>query len=154
MKSFRFPLEAVLETRRAQETEASRHLATALARQHEARARSSEAALELDEYLATMTSASAGRFSVADRERSLAVRQAQEQVCAKRRGAVEECERVTEEKRMATLQARRNRELLERLKSSRHDAWKKEAAQAEQHQLDEFAMTRRHQASQQAPVLC
>jgi flagellar export protein FliJ len=154
MKSFRFPLEAVLEARRAQETEARQQLSSALEKQREAAARSAEAARALDLLLQTSATASHGRFSVADRERSAGIRQAQERICAELRVAVQECVRLVEEKRAVTVEARRNRELLERLKSTRHDAWQKEAAQAEQHQFDEFAMTSRYQASQQAPVLC
>jgi flagellar export protein FliJ len=154
MKSFRFPLEAVLEARRAQETEARQQFASALELQRQATARSTEAARALEAFLQNMVSASSGRFSVADRERSSMLRQAQERACAQLRTAVEECARVTEEKRAGMLQARRNSELLERLKTSRHEAWQKDAAQAEQYQLDEFAMTRRHQAAQQARSLC
>ncbi len=154
MKPFRFPLEVVLEARRAQETEARQQLSSALEKQREAAARSAEAARALDLFLQTIAAASEGRFSVADRERSAALRQAQERICAELRVAAQECARLVDERRAATIEARRNRELLERLKSARHDAWRKEAAQAEQHQFDEFAMTSRYQASQQAPVLC
>jgi len=154
MKSFRFPLEVVLEARRAQETEASRQFAEALEKQREGTARSEEALHALNQLLASIAIDSAGRFSVASRERSLAMRQAQEKICAELRAAAQECVQRAEEKRGAVLQARRNRELLERLKAARREAWQKDAAHAEQHQFDEFAMTRRHQASQQEHALC
>ncbi len=154
MKSFRFSLEAVLETRRAQETEASRQLAVALEKEREAMARSREALSALDLLLEGMAAASGGRFSAADRERSIEMRRAQEKICAQLRIAAQECTRLTEAKRAAVLQARRNRELLERLKGAQQQAWQREAVRLEQHQFDEFAMTRRFQAAQQEQVLC
>ncbi|MEA3212875.1 MAG: hypothetical protein QOE70_5932 [Chthoniobacter sp.] len=155
MKSFRFPLEVVLEARTAQETEARRQLALALEKQRAAMARSREAGHALNLLLQAIATESAGRFSTASRERSWAMREAQEKICAELRAVEQECIRGTGEKRAAVLQARRNRELLESLKGTRREAWEKEAAAAEQHQFDEFAMTRRHQTSQREPAaLC
>jgi len=154
MKSFHFPLDIVIEARRAQETEKRQQLALALEKQRDATARSSEAARTLDLLLQTIVTASIERFSVSNRERFWAMRQAQEKICTELLVAEQECARLTEEKRTAVLQARRNRELLERLKAARHSAWEKDAAHAEQHQFDEFAMTRRHQAAQQESALC
>jgi flagellar export protein FliJ len=154
MKSFSFPLQSVLEARRAQEDEARQQLADALEKQRAALARSREALQALNQVLEAISSASSGRFTVADRDRSWSIRQAQEKICAEMRIAAQECARVAEEKRVAVLQRRRDRELLERLKSARRAAWHREAALAEQNQFYEFAMTRRHQAAQQEHALC
>jgi len=154
MKPFRFPLETVLETRRAQEEEARRQLAAALDRQRQAMARSADALRALNVLFESIASQSTGRFTVADRERSWTLRRAQEQICEQLRAAAQECGRQSEEKRGILVQMRRNRELIERLKETRFEAWRKEAERLEQLQFDEFAMTRRHQASQQDKVLC
>ena len=154
MKSFIFSLEIVLEARRAQEAEAGHQLAMALEKERAATAREREATLALDRLLQVITVESADRFSAANRERSCGMRHAQEKICETLRKAVQQCAEFTTEKRAIVLQARRNRDLLERLKAARLEAWQKEAAHAEQHQFDEFAMTRRHQAAQQEHSLC
>jgi flagellar biosynthesis chaperone FliJ len=154
MKSFSFPLEAVLEARRAQEDEARQQLALALQKHLEALARKQEAVDELNRLLEAMCSTSGGRFTVADRDRAWTLRQAQEKICAELDVAAQKCGKLAAEKRTAALQKRRDRELLERLKTARRGVWQKDADRAEQHQLDEFAMTRRHQAAQQGHALC
>ena len=154
MKSFLFPLESVLEARRVQEDEARQQLSVALEKQREALARSREAVAGLNRILEAIASASANRFTAADRERSWSLRNVQERICAEARVAARECARLVEEKRALAIEARRNRELLERLKATKRDAWLKEAARAEQHQLDEFAMTRRYQVARQEYAVC
>jgi len=154
MKTFLFPLESVLEARRVQEDEARQQLAIALEKQREALARSREAVAGLNRILEAIAAASAGRFTVADRDRSWSLRQAQEQICAEARVAAREFTRLAEEKRALAIETRRNRELLERLKAARRAAWLKEAARVEQHQFDEFAMTRRYQAARQEYAVC
>lgn len=154
MKNFRFALESVLEARCAQESDARHQMAAAALKQREALNRSLEARSALQRLLEEIATASSGRFTAAERERAWTTRRAQERICADLRTAEQECARITAEKRAALLEARRNRELLERLKDSRRSAWQKEAGRVEQHQLDEFALTRRHQASNQAHALC
>jgi flagellar export protein FliJ len=154
MKSFHFPLEVVLEARRAQEARAAQQLALALEKQLEATTRSREAMRGLNLLLAEITNGCSGRFSVADRDRSWALREVQQKLCDELRIAVQECIRLTEEKRGVVVQMRRNRKLIEHLKEARYAAWQKEAERAEQHQFDEFAMTRCHQSSQQEHALC
>ena len=154
MKSFRFTLEAVLEARRGQETEICQQLTAALERQRQAMARSRDAAQALHLIVQAIATDSAGRFSVADRDRSWAMRETQEKICAELGDTAQECTRLTEEKRAALLEARRNCDLLDRLKETKHRAWEMDAIRAEEHQLDEFAMTRHHQKSQQECSLC
>ena len=154
MKSFLFPLESVLEARRVQEDEARQQLSVALEKQREALARTREAVAGLNRILEAIASASANRFTAADRERSWSLRNVQERICAEARVAARECARLVEEKRAHAIEARRNRELLERLKAAKRDAWLKEAARVEQHQLDEFAMTRRYQVARQEYAVC
>jgi flagellar export protein FliJ len=154
MKSFTFPLESVLEARGVQEDRARQQLAVALDKQREALARSREAVAGLNRILEAMAIASSGRFTAADRERAWSLRDAQERICAEARIAAAECARLADEKRKLAIDARRNRELLERLKASKREEWLKEAARIEQHQLDEFAMTRRFQAARQEYAVC
>lgn len=154
MKTFRFALESVLEARRVQEDEACQQLTIALEKQSEALARSREAVAGLNRILEAIAAASTGRFTAADRDRSWSLRNVQERLCAEARVAARECTRLAEEKRALVIEARRNRELLERLKAARRDAWLKEAARVEQHQFDEFAMTRRYQAARQEHAVC
>src|SRR5215218_7718026 len=139
MKSFRFSLETVLKARVAQEDEARRQLAVALAAQCAAVARSQEAVFALNALHWAVTTESATSFSVAQRERSWSARQLLEKTCAELRAAAQECVRVTDERRAAVLQTRHNRAVLERLKAARYAEWQREADQAEQHQFDEFA---------------
>lgn len=148
MKSFSFPLEAVLEARRAQEDDARQQLASAAQQHHAALARSQDALDELNRVLESMSCASGGRFTAADRDRGLSIRRTQEKICTDLHAAAQKCGKLVEEKRAVVLQRRRDRELLERLKTARRDAWQKDADRAEQHLFDEFAMTRRHQAAQ------
>jgi flagellar export protein FliJ len=154
MKSFRFPLEAVLDARRAQEDEAKLHFAAAMEAHRVALVRCHEAREMLNKILEAMVAATSGRFTIADRDRSLYLQQAQEKLCVELQAAAAEFARVAEEKRAVMLQTRRDRELLERLKATRRQAWQKEADRAEQHLFDEFAMTRRHQAAQKENALC
>jgi flagellar export protein FliJ len=149
MKAFRFSLESVLETRRVQEQSARQELALAIEKHRLAVERSREAMLALNQLLESIASESAVRFSVANRERSWSMRQAQERLCGQLRAAAQECSRHVEVKRAAAVEAKRNCELLEQLKLRHLETWRKEAAHAEQLQLDEFAMTRRHQVSKQ-----
>jgi hypothetical protein len=144
----------VLEARRVQEDEARQQLALALESHREALARSREALAGLNQILDVIAAASTGRFSVAERDRAWSLRHAQERLCAEARVAARECARVADEKRSLAIDARRNRELLERLKAGKRDAWLKEAARVEQHQLDEFAMTRRYQTARQEYAVC
>lgn len=149
MKPFRFNLEVVLEARRAQEEEARLQLSLALDRHREAVNRNREAVAGLSRVLDAIAAASSGRFNVADRERSSSIRQAQERICAEAQVAVQECNKIAEQKRVALMQARRDRELLERLKESKRSEWNREADRLQGLALDEFAMTRRHQAQLQ-----
>lgn len=154
MKPFRFALDSVLEARRAQENEARLQLAMALEKQQQALALSREAARTLSLFLQAIAAASTDRFSSADRDRSWSMRAAQEKLCTQLRNAAHECGSVVEEKRNAAMLARRNRELLEKLKESQRADWQKEAGRLEQLQLDEFAMTRRYQAALQEAAVC
>jgi len=153
MKSFHFPLEVVLEVRRAQETEARQQLALALEKQREATARSHEAVRGLNLLLTAIASGCSDRFSVADRDRSWALREAQQKLCDQLRNAVRECVQLSEEKRAVLVRMRRNRKLIEHLKEARYAVWQKDVEHAEQHQFDEFAMTRRHQSGRQEYAL-
>lgn len=153
MKPFTFALQIVLETRIAQEAEMRRQLAVALEQQRHAAVREREAALGLSQALLAIETASSGRFSAAQREHLWSVRQAQEALCTTLRAALKDSARLTEEKRLSVIHARRHRELLERLKASRLATWQKEATQAEQHQFDEIAMTRGFQATRASQAL-
>lgn len=148
MKTFTFPLDVVLQARAAQENEARQQLAKALDQQRAATARVEEAVQLMSRLMHFISTESAGRFSVANRQQSWSIHQTQEKIVAGLRVAEAECEKATEEKRAAVLAARRNRELLERLREQRLCTWQLESARAEQHQFDDFAMTRRHQAAQ------
>lgn len=154
MKKFTFPLEVVLDARRAQEDEANQQLSVALENHRQAVIRSQEAVAELNRILADMSATCQGRFTAADRDRGYSMRRAQERICAELDKVTQNCGRIVLEKRSFALQRRRDRELLERLKSERLSVWQKESALAEQHQFDEFAMTRRHQAALQGQPLC
>ena len=154
MKTFRFPLEAVLEARSAQEAEARRELGSALEQQRLADERSAESQCALNLLLQNIAAESAGRFSAATRERSWLLRRTQEQLCEELRAAAGECRLLADAKRRAVIEARRNCELLEQLKLSQQESWNKEAARTEQLQLDEFAMSRRHQTSQKSSAIC
>jgi flagellar export protein FliJ len=154
MKSFHFPLEAVLEARRLQETQARQQLAVALEKQREAATRSHEAVRGLNLLLASIAAGSSERFSVADRDRSWVLREAQQNLCNELRIAVHACVRLCEEKRAVLVRMRRNRKLIEHLREARYAVWQKDAERAEQHQFDEFAMTRRHQSGRPEHALC
>lgn len=154
MKPFRFPLDMVLEARRAQENEAKQQLALALERHRQAQVAYQEAVGVFNNLLQSIADMTTGLFTVADRERTSVMRKAQERIINQLRAAMHEASKFVEEKRNIAMQARRSRELLERLKDSRRDAWEKESTRLEQIQFDEFAMTRRYQASRQEEALC
>ena len=154
MKPFRFPLDMVLDARRAQENEAKQQLALAQERQRQAQQTYKDAVSVFNALLQAIADMTTARFTVADRERTAVMRKAQEQIINELRAAVHEAAKFVEEKRNIAMQARRSRELLERLKESRRDAWEKESTRLEQIQFDEFAMTRRYQASRQEEALC
>jgi flagellar biosynthesis chaperone FliJ len=154
MKKNEFNLETLLEVRRAQETAARQELSSSLARQLAALNNSVEAKRDLNRMMHQIAEGSAGRFSSADREREWAVQQAQQTRCAELEAALKECERITEGKRAAAVDAHRKCELLERLKKLRQDEAAREANRAEQCLFDELAMTRSYQASREASSIC
>ena len=154
MKKTEFNLETLLELRRTQENAARLELSGSLARQLAALNNSVEAVRDLNRMMQQIAAGSAGRFSAAEREREWAVQQMQQRRCAELEAALKECERITETKRAAVIDAHRNCEVLERLKKLRAEEAAREETRAEQCLFDELAMTRCYQASQEASVLC
>jgi flagellar export protein FliJ len=154
MKKKSFNLEALLEIRRTQETAARQELSNSLARQLAALDNITEAKRDLSRMLQQFAEGDAGRFSAAGRDRQWSLQQAQQTRCAELEAALRECERITEAKRAAAIDAHRNCELLERLKRLKQEEAAREANRAEQCLFDELAMTRRYQTSREASVLC
>jgi flagellar export protein FliJ len=154
MKNFVFAFETVLEARRRQEDEARQQLAVALENYRAALACSQEADEALEHFFSAIAHASSGAFSVANRESLNSMQRAQMVICQRLKKEAEDFAAVAETKRAAVVAARRNRELLEKIKTQRRKNWEREAALAEQHLFDEFAMTRRHQASLKEKTLC
>ena len=154
MKKKEFNLETLLEIRRAQETAARQELSGSLAKQLAALNNSLEANRDLNRMMQQIAVGCAGQFSSSDREREWAIQEAQQTRCAELEAALKECERVTEVKRAAAVDAHRKCELLERLKKLRQDEAAREANRAEQCIFDELAMTRSYQASQEARFIC
>jgi flagellar export protein FliJ len=154
MKKNEFNLESLLEIRRSQETAARQELSSSLARQLAALNNSLEANRDLNRMMQQIADGSAGQFSSSDREREWAIQEAQQARCAELEAALKECERVTETKRAAAVDAHRKCELLERLKKLRQEEAAREANRAEQCMFDELAMTRSYQASREARVIC
>jgi len=154
MNKNEFNLETLLEIRRMQETAARQELSSSLARQLAALNNSLEANRDLNRMMQQIATGCAGQFLSSDRERGWNIQEAQQARCVELETALKECERTTEVKRAAAVDAHRKCELLERLKKLREEEAALEANRAEQCMFDELAMTRCYQASREARVTC
>jgi flagellar export protein FliJ len=144
MKAFSFRLDSVLETRRTQELKSRQAFAGAIDEHRRATKQWEDSVAELNRLLEEIARDSTTNFSNAARQRAWSMRHALEKSCTDLRQTVQDSARVVEERRAAMILARTKREPLDRLKQRQFEAWRKEDARVAQHQLDEFAMIRRH----------
>lgn len=143
MKRFRFPLERVLQLRAREEDEAGQALLVARRLETEAWATAREAARDLA-HAAERLAASGGDGSAAGewRTRALAV-QAARRLADQAETAAQDATRAADARRVTYDAARQARHAIDKLKESRHDAWRREVDRQEQDVLDEVALRRR-----------
>ncbi|MGC3991903.1 MAG: flagellar FliJ family protein [Chthoniobacteraceae bacterium] len=155
MKPFRFTLESILELRHREEDAARLELSRALEQQREAASVCRMARERLEDVLKQIAESSTHSFNVAERRRQWSLKQAQQDICDRSQKLLDECTRVVEARRGVVIKARHNRELLERLKTTRREDAEREAQLEEQIIFDELAMSRSHRtALKGAAVAC